>query len=204
MKKVLAIGAHPDDLEPQIGGVLAKLKFDGASVLNVTAVITGTGANTDIRHAEGKAAAGKLGAEYVCLEQEQESFFFNRKTIQLFDELFEIEKPDLVFHVSPFDSHNDHQTVANCIKSASRKNKFSVISLNQAFPGGIAPIGLNYFSDISNFSNLKRAAIECYVSQIEKYGETWIESILARDKYWGFNLNCAAAEAATVVKWITK
>lgn len=202
MKKILAIGAHPDDLEPQIGGVLAKLKFNGASVLNVTAVITGTGANNVVRHAEGKAAANKLGAGYLCLDQEQDNFSYNRHTIKLFDELFEIEKPDLVFHVSPYDSHNDHQTVANCVKSASRKNKFSIISLNQAFPGGITPISLNYFNDISDFLDIKRAAVECYVSQIEKYGTSWLESIIARDKYWGFNLSCLAAEAASVEKWI--
>ena len=42
--KVLAIGAHPDDIEPQVGGTLAKLASDGAEVLLVAAATTSTGA----------------------------------------------------------------------------------------------------------------------------------------------------------------
>ena len=40
-KTVVAIGAHPDDLEIGIGGTLAKLRRDGARVVMVVSVSHG-------------------------------------------------------------------------------------------------------------------------------------------------------------------
>ena len=44
--KIVATGAHPDDIEPQIGGTLAKFAAEGAEVLLVAATSTSTGASS--------------------------------------------------------------------------------------------------------------------------------------------------------------
>ena len=200
--KVLAFGAHPDDIEPQIGGTLAKFAKNGADVVNVIVTQTGTGADNIKRESEGRAAASILGINYISMNIKQEEFAYSRIYIQEIDSLINIEKPSLVFTTNPDDSHNDHNNVARCIKSCGRKNDFSIIYNNQALPGGINDTRLNYFSDITDFSKQKIDSIMCYESQIKKYGDEWLEAIIARDKLWGFNLNCNYAEAAYVKKWI--
>lgn len=201
--KILAFGAHPDDIEPQIGGTLAKLSNNGAEVLNVIVTQTGTGADNLKRESEGRAAASILGVNYTSMNISQEDFSYSRVYIQEIDKLISIEKPEMVFTTNPNDSHNDHTNVAKCIMSCGRKNNFSIIFNNQAIPGGINATKLNYFSDITDFMQLKTESIMCYESQIKKYGDDWQEAIIGRDKYWGFNLNCKYAEAAYVKKWIT-
>src|SRR4051812_17243651 len=59
-KTVLAIGAHPDDLEIGIGGMLAHLKRAGAhTVMAVASIPT----DYEIRLAEARRGAEILGAE---------------------------------------------------------------------------------------------------------------------------------------------
>ena len=127
--KILAIGAHPDDLEPQIGGTLTKFVSQGAKVVSVTGTSTSTGAsNSQVRDAEGKAAANCLGASYLSLGLSPHEFTYSREFIGIVDQLFSSERPDLVFCVNEKDSHHEHQAIAKCVRSASRKNCFSLVS----------------------------------------------------------------------------
>ncbi len=203
--KILAIGAHPDDIEPQIGGTLAKLANDGAKILTVATTATSTGASSvDFRDEEARKAAACLGASFLSLGIPQDEFTFSRNYISTFDDLFSAEKPDMVFTVNAMDSHHEHQFVSQCIRSASRKNSFSLISLNQAFPGGVGAHSHNYFSNISDFHKIKIESVKCYESQVAKYGQDWLDAIAARDRSWGFNLGCMYAEVANIDKWIIK
>ena len=201
--KIIAIGAHPDDIEPQIGGTLAKFAAEGAEVLLVAATSTSTGASSvNVRDDEGRRAAKCIGAKYLSLGVDPNEFMYSRKFISVFDELFLSEMPSLVFSVNVKDSHHEHQFVSQCVRSASRKNNFSLISLNQAFPGGVGSHSHNYYSDISDFHKAKVKAVMCYESQIEKYGPSWLDAIIARDRSWGFNLGSTYAEVAHIDKWI--
>ena len=84
---ILAFAAHPDDIEPQIGGTLAKIIQENGKVLNVVATDTGTGANIDERNREGIKAAKILGASFLSLgipQLEKPQF---RELVGLFDEV---------------------------------------------------------------------------------------------------------------------
>src|SRR6187549_2080215 len=63
-RTVLAIGAHPDDLEIGIGGTLAKLQREGAHVVMCVASIP---KDYDVRLAEAKRGAEILGCELRLL-----------------------------------------------------------------------------------------------------------------------------------------
>jgi LmbE family N-acetylglucosaminyl deacetylase len=202
--RVLAIGAHPDDIEPQIGGTLCRMANEGADIINISATTTLTGATYEVRHSEGKEAAKIIGCKYLNLEMDQESLDFSRENIKVFDQVILSHDPDLIFTMSSTDSHNDHQSVNKCVISAARKNKCSIIELNQALPGGINTPKLNYFSDISKCADKKYQAIECYESQITKFGPNWLEMIKARDIFWGLNMGLGKVEAANIIKWIYK
>lgn len=62
--KILVIAAHPDDIEPQMGGTIAKYIKEGHEVKMV--LLTRTGGKIEkIREKEGNKAAKILGAELL-------------------------------------------------------------------------------------------------------------------------------------------
>ncbi len=73
--RVLAIHAHPDDVEFQCAGTLVLLKQQGC-VLTIATMTPGDCGSAEhaadeiaeIRRAEARKSAELLGAEYVCLE----------------------------------------------------------------------------------------------------------------------------------------
>ena len=202
--KIVAFGAHPDDLEPQIGGSVAKFVRNGGSATLVTCTTTTIGAQSSLtRQQEGERAAKILGSEFICMGIEEEELSYNRYLINEIEQIIQSVDPDIVYTVSGKDSHQDHQSVYKSVKTAARKNTFSLIALAQVLPGGISDHKVNYFNDISDVIDLKKEAMFQYESQIEKYGEEWLDAIIARDKTWGFNIGTQFAEANFIEKWVS-
>src|SRR5271167_2292990 len=73
--RILAIHAHPDDVEFQCAGTLALLARKGCAI-TIATMTPGDCGNAEhsaeeiaeIRRGEARASAAILGAEYVCLE----------------------------------------------------------------------------------------------------------------------------------------
>jgi bacillithiol biosynthesis deacetylase BshB1 len=108
---VLAIGAHPDDVELGCGGTLARLASEGRSVgiLHLTRGERGTRGTAEERLAEAEAAAAALGAKAMdfldCGDgglrtgpAEEDSLIVKLREW----------RPDLVLAPSPHDRHPDH------------------------------------------------------------------------------------------------
>ena len=199
--KIIAFGAHPDDIEPQIGGTLAKFSKQNASVLNVIVSNTSTGSTSISREQEGKVAAKIIGAEYLSLGLDLNTINF-RDLVNEIDVIIKNENPKIIFSVPVEDTHQDHKLVARAVEVGCRKNKISLIFNNQTLPGGIHSPVLNYFVDISEFQKLKIESCMAYESQIKRYGQQWLEAIEGRDKLWGFNIGTKFAEAASASKII--
>lgn len=66
-KRVLAVGAHPDDLELACGGTLARLIDEGHEVHTVVMSRGEVGGDPDVRASEAKAGASLLGAATVTV-----------------------------------------------------------------------------------------------------------------------------------------
>ena len=91
-RSVVAVGAHPDDVEGGCGGTLIKLADAGCRVTMVS-ITNGDKGSFDepdidvvevarIRDAESRAAAATIGATYVCLGQEDQ-FLFDGREVRL-------------------------------------------------------------------------------------------------------------------------
>lgn len=108
---VLAIGAHPDDVEMSAGGTLAKLAAAGrrVGILHLTSGEAGTRGTPEGRRAEAARAAGILGAvgvEFLALGDGG-----LRSGPAEEDQLIEILRrlrPELVLAPPPVDRHPDH------------------------------------------------------------------------------------------------
>lgn len=199
--KTLVIAAHPDDIEPQMGGTIAKRIREGGKVTIV--LLTQTGGNIKhIRNREAEVAAQILGADIIQLNYKQDDFAYNRSLVCEIDRLIEMHNPKEIFTMSNTDSHQDHKIVSNSVVSACRKNNINLFFFENVIPGGISVQEniYNYYVDITETINVKMESIKAHESQVEKFGEGWLEAIEGRSRFRGFQMNVKYAEAFTIAK----
>ncbi len=119
---ILAIGAHPDDVEISCGGTLAKYAKMGHKVFTATATNGNIGSATlpmeeiaAIRKEEAKRAAAHIGAEYICLDYDDEMFFEDKKARLAFIDLVRYCKADIILTHSPEDYNPDHELTSKIV-----------------------------------------------------------------------------------------
>ena len=124
-KRILAIHAHPDDVEILAGGALALL----AAAENAITIVTMTpgdcgSAELDpeaiaaVRRAEGAAAAAIIGAEYRCAEFRDLSIFSDDRSRRRVVEVLRQTRPDLILTSSPVDYMCDHEATSALVRDA--------------------------------------------------------------------------------------
>lgn len=125
MAAVLAIHAHPDDIETLAAGTLALLASRGHSVTIVTAtageggsVETGPEETARIRTREAGAAAALIGARYRCAELPDLGVFNDDQARRRVTELVRWARPDIVIAASPADYHPDHEAASLLARDA--------------------------------------------------------------------------------------
>ncbi len=125
MLRVLAFGAHPDDLEFYVGGTLAKYADRGHTV--VMAVVTNgdVGSSTlsmeeisAVRKAEAEASAALIGAELMWLDYHDEFFFYNEETRRHLIDVMRRAEPDVVLAHWTDDYHPDHSLSGQAVRDA--------------------------------------------------------------------------------------
>lgn len=202
-ENVIAFGAHPDDVEIGMGGTLVKLAASGYNVY----IIIGTVPDDEKqRIREAKVSAGMIGCvEPILLSIEPLELGFNRMTIAKIDEIIRKLSPVAVFTHWSGDSHQDHINIAKSVISASRHNIFDLFMYEQTIPGGItnAAFRPQMFVDISDHIEKKMSAVRAYETQIKRNGEWWLEGIIGRAMYRGYQIRTKYAEAFEVIK-VTK
>jgi bacillithiol biosynthesis deacetylase BshB1 len=109
---VMAIGAHPDDIELSCGGTIARLVKQGRNVgiVDVTEGELGTRGNRDIRAQEAARAAEILGVKSRFNLRLPDGNIINtienRKRLV---ELIRTHRPDVLLFPYPVDRHPDHE-----------------------------------------------------------------------------------------------
>lgn len=119
MGTVLALHAHPDDIEILCSGALALLAARGHTVKIVT-VTAGEGGSASltatqtaaVRKAEATEAAAVIGAVYRCGDLPDLGVFNDDASRRRVTELIRWAAPDLVLAPSPDDYHPDHEAVS--------------------------------------------------------------------------------------------
>jgi len=165
-RTVLAIGAHPDDLEIGIGGTLAKLQREGAHVVMCVASIP---KDYDVRLAEAKRGAEILGCELRLLMDKGPQRIEDVKTCDLvgmLDGVIREYKPAAVLTHSNADFHNDHLIIYNACLPTQRLAPFDFYSYH---PTNCRPVPVQFhpraYVDISDTIDAKMHAITAHASQ---------------------------------------
>jgi LmbE family N-acetylglucosaminyl deacetylase len=125
LARILALHAHPDDVETLGAGTLALLAGQGHQVRIATAT-AGEGGATEtsaeetarIRQREASAAAAVIGAEYVCAGLGDLAVFNDDASRRRITELVRQARPDIVIAASPVDYHPDHEAISVLARDA--------------------------------------------------------------------------------------
>lgn len=173
-RTVIALGAHPDDLELGIGGTLAALSRGGARVVMA---ICSVPADFATRHAEAKAAAAILGCELRILMDGGCRRIEDVKTYQLvglLDDLVRELAPAALLTHGPGDFHRDHVALYHAAVSTQRLSQFDFYSY---LPTMCRPVPVPFqpraYIDISQTMGTKIRAIAAHPSQFSARGITF-------------------------------
>ena len=125
MAAILAVHAHPDDIEHLAAGGLAILAAKGHAIRIATLTAGECGsASTDlsdtarIRKAEAAASAFLIDAEYRCADLPDLGVFNDDPSRRAVTELIRWARPDVVITASPADYHPDHEAASQLVRDA--------------------------------------------------------------------------------------
>lgn len=119
---ILAMGAHPDDIEIGCFGTLSKYKKNGHNLFFLMLTDGGDGGDAKFRRHEQEVNAKLIGAE-VKFGGFPSAYLNNdsgRATIEEIEKAITAVKPDVIFSHSNNDSHQDHRLVNQATVSACR------------------------------------------------------------------------------------
>lgn len=167
--RVLAFGAHPDDLEVGAGGLLARLSDQGAEV---TLAIVSIPNEAERRKEEAHAAADVIDANLFVIYEDRPCRVEDiamHELVRRFDQIVGDVRPDLVITHSANDLHWDHGLVHRATVSALRRTPCDLLAYLSSPEMNAQSRSLgNCFADITGYVDTKLEAIACHASQLPK------------------------------------
>jgi len=204
-RRILAIHAHPDDVEIQCAGTLALLRQRGHHITVITMTPGDCGsaelgplAIAETRRSEARAAADLLGADYECLEFRDLSLCFDNPSRRRVTETLRRVRPDIVLTAPPVDYMPDHEITSRLVRDAcfnaavpnydTRQNQPSPCRTKIPHLYYVDPVeGTDWYGnavepdftvDTSSVFDLKRELLACHASQRE-----WLRRQHGMDEY---------------------
>jgi N-acetylglucosamine malate deacetylase 1 len=165
--KILALGAHPDDVEIYMFGTLAAAQARGDGIEIAVATDGAAGGRSDpsvlrrTRRQEATAAARLLGIEPHFLDFPDGGLVAEPKVIVALKALLERTAPDLVITHAPNDYHGDHRALSDAVRIAA-SFQVPVLWADTMMGAGFAP---THYVEVTPHVELKRQAIRVHVSQ---------------------------------------
>ena len=167
--RVLAFGAHPDDLEVGAGGLLARLSDEGAQVTLAIVCIPG---DVERRRAEAQKAAEVIDADLFVVYEDRPCRVEDipmHELVRRFDTIVGDVRPDLVVTHSANDLHWDHGLVNRATVSALRRTPCDLLAYLSSPEMNAQSRSLGQcFADISTTIDTKLRAISAHESQLPK------------------------------------
>ncbi|MCX9014918.1 MAG: PIG-L family deacetylase [Candidatus Methanoperedens sp.] len=218
--KILAIGAHPDDVELGLGGCIAKHTNDRdfVSILIFSRGEKGVSddmlENNEVMDEEPKNNLKGQKREYetknalfhLGVKEENITIFGLPDTRiddnnKIVDEIFKHVdkiKPDLIYTHNLEDDHLDH--VSTSLISLHAARKIQKILLYES-PSTRSTFSPNYFVDVSTFLKKKLDALKMHKTQI---GKPYMEDdiILSKARFRGGQAKVKYAEAFVVYRMV--
>jgi LmbE family N-acetylglucosaminyl deacetylase len=206
-KRVLAIGAHPDDIEIGCAGTLLIFSRNG---FDIYYIIASLGEKCDVsladqnsimerRKAESKKAADHIGVKDLSYLLLPDTFIeHNGMVVDSIEKIIESVRPEFIFTHTLNDKHQDHKNIGYATISACRRTKTNI--LHYETPSTAQSFNPVVFSDISLVMGEKIKILKGFTSQNEKiYLDN--EAIIGLARYRGYTSGSKYAETFEVSRW---
>lgn len=215
--RVLAVGAHPDDLEILCGGTLARFVREGHEVVmcHATKGDRGSYVHTSeeiarIRGEEARRAAEICGARYATLGlSDAEVNAADPEQRRLVVDLVREAAPDLIITHHPQDYMGDHNEVSRLVFECSFYATLPLYESAKPYHPQVTPIyymdtvmGIGFqpteYVDISGVIDVKAAMLEAHQSQLawlhDHDGVDIVEQMKTVSRFRGQQCGVAYAE----------
>lgn len=196
-RSVLAVGAHPDDVEIGCGGTLSMHAARQDEVTILTLSHGSQGGDARIRAREAHAAAELLQARLILAELNDTMVPEGGASIELIEQAIADIQPTHIYTHSQYDTHQDHRNTyrASMVAARSVGNIFCYQT-----PSATVEFRPGQFIDISDHLQRKLQAIEAYSSQTSLRAYLAPDLIVATARYWGRFAGYVMAEPLEVVR----
>ncbi len=162
---ILAIGAHPDDIEFGCGGTLLHYARGGHKVYLYVLTCGGKGGEEDVRKQEQLDSAKLMGAENAfCGELADTRLMPGKELIDAIEEVMSRTKPKLIFVNYFDDTHQDHRHLSQATLSATRYVP-NVLFYEVPTTNNFSP---NVFVNIDHLLEDKLELLKAHKSQVYK------------------------------------
>ena len=198
-QKVLAIGAHPDDVEIGCGGILVNHRNNGDEIAILTLSSGKCGGDTAVRIKESMQAAAILQAKLFMGDLEDTNISEGAETIESISKVVREFEPDIVYTHSKNDSHQDHR---NCYRATIVSARSVQELQSYQSPSSNIHFMPSRFVDISKTIKEKKDLISCYRTQTTKCRYLKESLITSTAEYWGRYAGFGLVEPLEVIRTI--
>lgn len=195
---VLAIGAHPDDIELGCGAALLAHRRAGHAV-TMLVMTAGLGdAEAQARPAEQEEAAALLGARLLWAGFPDGQIPVGGSAVQMIENAIAQSGAGIIYTHTAADSHQDHRAVAAATAAAARKAQ-RVLCYESPTSLRFSP---THFVDVEGLVEAKLGLIRAHLSQVMKNGLVDMEAVEAQARFRGFQARVRHAEAFEATRFV--
>jgi LmbE family N-acetylglucosaminyl deacetylase/AmiR/NasT family two-component response regulator len=177
---VLAVGAHPDDVEIGIGATLASHRAAGDTVVILTLSGGAVGGDEDERRHEALASAAVIGARLYLFDFPDTRLNPADGVITAIEQTIAEVQPTIVYTHSAHDRHQDHRAVRQAVDVAARR--VPSLACYQS-PSATVDYRPDTFVPVDGFVDTKLRMLAAFASQSHRdYMEP--DLVRATARYW--------------------
>lgn len=194
---VLAIGAHPDDVEIGVGGILLRHAAQGDAVVVLTLTGGERGGEKAARAVESKWAADLISARLIHRELLDTSVSDGGLTIGTIKEVVDEISPGTVYTHTSHDVHQDHRNVHSATLVAARG-----VPRIYCYEGPSTTVGFepSKFIGIEDYIDRKLEVIAAYRSQVEVRAYLNPDLLRSTARYWSRHSQSTYVEPLEVIR----
>lgn len=205
-KRILAVGAHPDDIELGCLGTLLKFRDQGAEfdivvARNDNVPRPSVWRDKDKMIAEYSASERVIGTKFTFLNNRLDAtgrpvLEWDSATVEQLDSYMQGKDYDLVITHSPGDHHQDHVNTFHIVNSSLRRYQGELWCMEGGpYTNRNKEFVPNIFVDIAPYIDTKIQAIQCYDSY---FSDTLLHNIKGQSALRGQMLGSTYAESFEV------
>jgi LmbE family N-acetylglucosaminyl deacetylase len=196
---VLAVGAHPDDIEAGCFGTLALHKAMGDKVYLLVLTRGEVSGDPDVKELACKKSAELLGADDLFFGGLSDTMIPDGiGTIRVIEEIVDRVNPDIVYAHTFKDVHQDHRRSAYATLSAARYCKRILM---YETPNTLKEFSPQVFADIGRTFELKKEVLRLFGNESKRF-RLAAKAIEGLAVFRGFQTGVNVAEAFEVGRFV--